>query len=239
MALCTAPLCAAYADDPILLPPAKAAFVPVELAGHVGGLEPVLSVTIGSETKAYPLRILAFHGVINDVVAGTPLALSYCGPCGTVGAFKRAPEMFLEAIYDRDKTSMMLINKAGAKWAQKSGDGANTKKGAPRMLSAVPSQVVSMARVRQSATGDQVVLVLQDTAVSRVPTPKTLALPGNLAGTRGSDEDTGAVGANQTKVLDARSWSLDLLSPERRLGNEERLILLERKPAVQAGPPAP
>jgi len=235
--LTTAP---ATAAQYVQLPSAKASFVPVELAGHVGGLEPVLSVTIGAETKAYPLRILTLHGVINDTIAGTPVALSYCGPCGTVGAFKREPEMMLQAIFSRDDNVMLLMDRTrNARWSQKSGDGEAQAGKTPTMLAAVPSQVISMARVRQAAKGDQVVLVLQDTAVSRVPTPKTLALPGSVVGAANADDDNDVAASNQTKVLDARSWSLDLLSPERRLSGEERLILLENKSRGVSGPPRP
>lgn len=223
----------------VRLPDAQASFVPLELAGHVGGLEPVLSVTIGQETKVYPLRILALHGVINDQVGKMPLALSYCGPCGTVGAFKRPAHTKLAAIYDPKASEMALVNTAGTQWSQRSGDGTAKAGKAPTMLSAAPSEVVSMARVRQAATADQVVLVLQDTPLSRVPTPKTLALPGSASNSANAQDSNDVAAANQTKVLDARSWSLDLLSPERRLGDEERLILLEKRPSQTVGPPKP
>lgn len=223
----------------VRLPDAIASFVPLELAGHVGGLEPVLSVTIGQETKVYPLRILALHGVINDQVNTMPLALSYCGPCGTVGAFRRPEQTTLAALYDAKAREMALVNTAGNQWSQRSGDGAATSGKTPAMLSAVPSQVISMARVRQAATADQVVLVLQDTAISRVPTPKTLALPGSTSNSANAQDSNDVAAANKTKVLDARSWSLDLLSPERRLGDEDRLILLEKRPGQTVGPPAP
>lgn len=222
----------------VRLPDAAASFVPMELAGHVGGLEPVLSVTIGQETKVYPLRILALHGVINDVVGALPLALSYCGPCGTVGAFKRPARTTLAAVFDPKASEMALVSVAG-EWSQRSGDGTAKAGKAPAMLSAVPSQVVSMARVRQAARADQIVLVLQDTTISRVPTPKTLALPGSSANTANAQDSNDVAAANETKVLDARSWSLDLLSPERRLGDEERLILLEKRSSGVVGPPSP
>lgn len=223
------------------MPSAEATFVPIELAGHVGGLEPVLSVNVGQETKVYPLRILALHGVINDVISGRAMALSYCGPCGTVGAFQRPGNTKLTAVYDARAKDMTLLSAQGQEWSQSSGDGMRTKGSAPAMLSAMPSKVISMARVRQAAAGaDGVVLVLQDTDVSRVPTPKTLALPGATLSAGEVDEDNDVAASNKTKVLDARSWSLDLLSPERRLGDEERLILLEDRAAKGAvGPPAP
>ncbi|MEM7569486.1 MAG: DUF3179 domain-containing (seleno)protein [Pseudomonadota bacterium] len=212
--------------------PSAISFVPLDLAGHVGGLEPVLSVELSGVTKIYPLRILSLHGVVNDTINGQSLALTYCGPCGTVGAF-RTNGTSLRAKLDEGGAAMLLEGPRGALWSQADGEALGARQS---MLKALPSAVVSMARARQAARADDVVLVLQDTQRSRIPSPKTLALPGQRVATPGSEDDEQA---NTTKVLDARSWSLDVLSPERRLGNEERLILLEKRQGAQQGPPAP
>ncbi|RME67661.1 MAG: DUF3179 domain-containing protein, partial [Alphaproteobacteria bacterium] len=45
-------------DDP--------AFLPLDLAGFVGGLEPVIAIASQSAVRAYPLRIVVAHGVVND-----------------------------------------------------------------------------------------------------------------------------------------------------------------------------
>jgi hypothetical protein len=39
--------------------------------------DPVLGVEIGGEAVAYPIRILAYHHVINDVAGGTPIVATY------------------------------------------------------------------------------------------------------------------------------------------------------------------
>lgn len=41
----------------------------------------VMGVEIGGETKAYPLRILERHEIVNDVVGGEPVAVTYCPLC--------------------------------------------------------------------------------------------------------------------------------------------------------------
>lgn len=212
--------------------PSNISFVPLDLAGHVGGLEPVLSVSRGDVTKIYPLRILALHGVINDTLSGTALALTYCGPCGTVGAFQTKGNT-LSAAIEEDTAAMVLADARGQRWAQSDGEPLGP---GGDMLKAMPSSVVSMARARQAAGAEQVVLVLQDTERSRIPIPKTLALPGASTVQKDRQEDSQA---NTTKVLDARSWSLDVLSPEKRLTGEERLILLEKRQGDVQGPPRP
>jgi hypothetical protein len=42
----------------------------------------VFGIAIGDDARAYPLRILGWHEMMNDVVGGVPLALAYCTLCG-------------------------------------------------------------------------------------------------------------------------------------------------------------
>jgi hypothetical protein len=34
-------------------------------------------VRLGSDARAYPISQMAYHHVLNDVVAGTPIAVTY------------------------------------------------------------------------------------------------------------------------------------------------------------------
>ncbi len=49
----------------------------------------VLSLTIGGETRSYPLRILVYHELVNDVIRGKPILVTYCPLCGTAMIFDR------------------------------------------------------------------------------------------------------------------------------------------------------
>ncbi len=49
----------------------------------------VVSVTVGDKTRAYPLRILVWHEIVNDDLAGLPIAVTYCPLCGTAMVFNR------------------------------------------------------------------------------------------------------------------------------------------------------
>ena len=39
--------------------------------------EMVMSVRFGSDARAYPIRAMAYHHVVNDVVGGVPVAVTY------------------------------------------------------------------------------------------------------------------------------------------------------------------
>jgi hypothetical protein len=41
------------------------------------GDEKVIAVSIGGEARAYPIRIISYHHVINDVVGGVPIVATY------------------------------------------------------------------------------------------------------------------------------------------------------------------
>ena len=40
--------------------------------------EPVFGIAIGTQQRAYPLRIVDWHEMVNDVIDGVPVALAYC-----------------------------------------------------------------------------------------------------------------------------------------------------------------
>jgi hypothetical protein len=51
--------------------------------------EAVLALTVNGESRAYPLQILTWHEIVNDTVAGIPVAVTYCPLCNSGVAFDR------------------------------------------------------------------------------------------------------------------------------------------------------
>ncbi len=49
----------------------------------------LIGVVIGDEARAYPLRVLVWHEIVNDTVGGVPIAVTYCPLCGTAMVFDR------------------------------------------------------------------------------------------------------------------------------------------------------
>jgi len=71
---------------PALLAPR---FVPPGEALHVGAEDRVLVVALGADVRAYPLRILDAHELVNDVLAGEPLLVTWCPLCRSAMVFER------------------------------------------------------------------------------------------------------------------------------------------------------
>lgn len=74
-----------------------AALTPAQLAGLKGrryrklllDTDLVAGLTVAGEDRAYPLRFLAWHEVVNDVLGGRPIAVTYHPITGTVAVFDR------------------------------------------------------------------------------------------------------------------------------------------------------
>jgi hypothetical protein len=55
----------------------------------LAGREPVAALELGGIARAYPLQILIWHEIVNDVIAGQPVAVTYCPLCNSTVAFRR------------------------------------------------------------------------------------------------------------------------------------------------------
>ena len=52
----------------------------------------VIGVVFGGVARAYPLRLMRWHEVVNDVVGGEPIAVTYSPLCDSVAVFSRIVE---------------------------------------------------------------------------------------------------------------------------------------------------
>ncbi|MGH7342857.1 MAG: DUF3179 domain-containing protein, partial [Candidatus Rokuibacteriota bacterium] len=69
----------------------RPAFVkPAEAAAWLVPKEPVLALEVKGDARAYPLQILMWHEIANDVVGGVPVAVTFCPLCNSGIVFERA-----------------------------------------------------------------------------------------------------------------------------------------------------
>lgn len=86
----------------------------------------VLGVVIGGEARAYPLRILNAHEVVNDTIAGLPVLVTYSGLTDSALVFRReiagavrrfgVSGLLLDSnlvLYDQDATTPSLWSQIG------------------------------------------------------------------------------------------------------------------------------
>lgn len=69
-------------DDPQFVPPEQATWVVADT--------PVIGLELNGQARAYPVHLMEHHQIVNDVLAGVPIALSYDPLAGTPRAFRRS-----------------------------------------------------------------------------------------------------------------------------------------------------
>jgi hypothetical protein len=67
----------------------RPAFVPVAAVRGLADTEPVVGFVLNGDARAYPLRILTWHEIVNDTVGGVPVAVTYCPLCNSSIVFDR------------------------------------------------------------------------------------------------------------------------------------------------------
>ena len=72
-------------DDPVFLPVA-------ENLDLLPASEPVVALDIGGDARAYPIRALVWHEIVNDTVGGVPVAVTYCPLCNSAATYDRRIE---------------------------------------------------------------------------------------------------------------------------------------------------
>ena len=64
-------------------------FLRAEDVTWLGDREAVLVLTIGGQTRGYPIQIMIWHEIVNDTIGGIPVAVTYCPLCNSGVAVDR------------------------------------------------------------------------------------------------------------------------------------------------------
>jgi hypothetical protein len=122
-------------------------------------VEPVISLQLDGEERAYPLQVMVWHEIVNDTVSGRPITITYCPLCnsalvfdrsvggqlldfGTTGNLRRADLI----MYDRQTESW---------WQQFTGEAIVGEMTGTR-LEFLPSVIVSFGDFKQQFPGGKI-----------------------------------------------------------------------------------
>ena len=144
-------------------------FVSVSEVDWLAAREPVIAISIKGDVRAYPLQILTWHEIVNDVVGGHSVIVTFCPLCNTAIAFER-PIIAGEAttfgtsgaLYN---SNLVMYDRATESyWPQATGE-AVTGPLTGQRLERVPAQIVSWSDFRASFPEGRV--LSRDTGHSR------------------------------------------------------------------------
>ena len=136
--------------------------------GWIEDLEPVVVVSVGDDVRAYPLQILTWHEIVNDVIGGVPVVVTFCPLCNTAIAFEGSIDGidldFGTTGRLRYSNLIMYDRQTETWWQQATGEGIVGQL-AGRQLTFIPATMISWADFR--ATYPEGKVLSRETGLSR------------------------------------------------------------------------
>ena len=115
--------------------------------------EPVISLEINGEARAYPIQILMWHEIANDEVGGVPVSVTFCPLCYSAIVFDRRHngevlEFGVSGLL-RHSDMIMYDRTTESLWQQFSGE-ALVGDYTGNFLTILPSQLISFDQFREA-----------------------------------------------------------------------------------------
>jgi hypothetical protein len=141
---------------------------PAAAAGWLAPREPVLALEVKGDARAFPLQILMWHEIVNDVVGGVPVTVTFCPLCNSGIAFERTVDGTVldfgtsGKLYKSDL--VMYDRQSHSLWAQMEGRAIVGARAGAR-LALIPANTLSFEEWRASHPAGKV--LSRDTGHSR------------------------------------------------------------------------
>lgn len=103
-------------------------FINIADETEIGGREPVITVALeGERARAYPIRYLMWHEIVNDQIGDLPIAVTYCPLCNSGITFDRrvGGEVLSFGVSGKLRNSDMIMydRETESWWQQAVGEG--------------------------------------------------------------------------------------------------------------------
>lgn len=115
--------------------------------------EPVIAVSLGDDTKAYPLQILIWHEIVNDIVGEVPVSVTFCPLCNSCIAFdRRVGDRILDfgTTGRLRKSDMVMYDRQTQSWWQQLIGEAIVGELTGTVLKTVPADIVSYGQFKRA-----------------------------------------------------------------------------------------
>jgi hypothetical protein len=114
--------------------------------------EPVIAVEVDGSARAYPIRILIWHEIVNDTISGTPIAATFCPLCNTSIVFDRrlgGRELRFGTTGNLRLSDLVMWDSETESWWQQFSGEAVVGELTGARLERIPSRIVSLGEFRR------------------------------------------------------------------------------------------
>lgn len=213
-------------------PVAKPIYVDADKVTDIGPLEPVLSIGINGDFRAYPLRILLWHEIVNEDIGGVPVLISYCPLCNSGVVFDRRVDGqvldFGNTGRLRHKDMVMYDKQTESWWQQFTGEamiGSLTGKS----MKTLAARLESLEKFRERAPNGKILVPENDRARPYGASPyvgmDTRSLPRALARLNFPyDLPDGVEVLERVVVVGEEAWTLAKLKTAKRIEADDLVL---------------
>jgi len=127
-------------------------FKPVKEINSIADKEPVISLDINGDTRAYPISILMYHEIVNDTVGDVPVSVTYCPLCNASLTFERTLEgkvLEFGTTGKLRKSDMVMYDRQTQSWWQQYTGQGIVGEYTGKTLKLVPSRIESFALFKE------------------------------------------------------------------------------------------
>jgi hypothetical protein len=116
-------------------------------------VEPVILVELDGQARAYPLQVLTWHEIVNDVIGDIPVLVTFCPLCNTAIAFERTLD---GTVYDFGTTgrlrysNLIMYDRQTETWWQQATGEAIVGELTGARLNFVPAVIISWSDFRSA-----------------------------------------------------------------------------------------
>ena len=135
---------------------------------YLGRLEPVISFELNGDVRAYPLQILTWHEIVNDVVGGVPVIVTFCPLCNSAIAFERTLDGVVHTFGVSGKlrhSDLIMWDRQTETWWQQITGEAIVGELAGKKLTFLPAPIISWEDFKEANPDGKV--LSQDTGFQR------------------------------------------------------------------------
>ena len=136
-------------------------FISVSEVSDLDDMEPVMGLEIDGDARAYPLRVLMWHEIVNDTVGGMPVTVTYCPLCNAALVFDRRVEGVADTFGTtgklRNSDLVMYDRKTESWWQQFTGEAIAGELTGSK-LTMVPSRLESWKNFKARHPGGKVLV---------------------------------------------------------------------------------
>jgi uncharacterized protein DUF3179 len=127
-------------------------FLPVPEVDVIEPKEPVIELVVRARARAYPIQILIWHEIVNDEIAGIPVAVTFCPLCNTSLVFDRRMRgrtLDFGTTGNLRNSDLVMYDRQTESWWQQFGGAGLVGRYAGARLEVIPSRIVAWQQFRR------------------------------------------------------------------------------------------